>query len=821
MRRAVSLMRRAVSLTRRVGCSAAGVLPNYPTASEDFGTSGRYAIRHQEHWPPPEDYGYRKLHSDVRAANTSIRSAHAAFQILAARCSLAIAIWQFPGPLRGEIPDVLTLHYDCVSATVVPDWIPFLRQADVPQSWLDALSNSVITDFSINLRVGTVFVPSPECLWLPIATVLRAANVPVFVQWPGPTETEGCIAAHPYMKVFAPNADDVTLALGHRPGGQPRVVTLCRDSEIRPLPDYAGLDNSAPPFGPYQLPRESRIEFFVRRERYRADQMRQESMLQKERHLAREERAETGGPPSRRTRVYLWVRAGLVVPDLAHRWAQHEYRLPIPPAAFRSLWMVHPETLRRYNSFFDEWDLWFPPGWGQTDDLDLSTTRHLGQPPKTGNTSLATTALSGPPLADEHHLLNPSPDDRDSRTIDHADSFMLHSWYGIQVCDTKLFPDVDYNKFAQDIWHLFGETRDRFPTDEPFRKCLAGWASAVMARDWKSRALKFTWDLDARNPNYLLDGTATDPRLVVSLERLRSPDEIGDPDSAIRWVKMRYNQDPDDQKWSLLTIPMGALLLLRRTCEAKTSRDALHTLLCAGIPARTGTWIDLPPIQTTLSKPRLSHRRLQAPWRKKGERPTIQDYDAYYQRVLELCHSPHMHCAWLKGGIVWRIMSEVTAKHPQSDLGMPHMHDIMNRPSGLPDYYQAVTLNPGQGAYYNDSLGRAELDIIAGVVRVYTGYGDQTEDASWWPKHSIWVRVAGHTGIWSPADERWFQRRLKDILEGREGPLNAAEWKVKMKRQRKVGKIADALDNQSWEFIYRHVEGIAVPSLPMPFVTGT
>ncbi|PIL32586.1 hypothetical protein GSI_05289 [Ganoderma sinense ZZ0214-1] len=471
------------------------------------------------------------------------------------------------------------------------------------------------------------------------------------------------------MKVFAPNPDDVTLALCNRPGGKPRVVSLCRDSQTRLLPDYSGIDNSAPPFGPYQLPRESRIEFFVRRERYRADQMRQESMLQKEHRLVREERAETGGPPSRRSRVYLWVRVGLVAPDLAQRWAQHDYRHPIPPAAFRSLWMVHPETMRRYNSFFDEWDLWFPSGWGETDHLDLAPLRKLGGPPKTGNTSLAITAHSIPPLADEHELLNPSPDDRESRNIDHADSFMLHSWYGIQVSATNLFPSVNYSKFAQDIWHLFGETRDRFPMDETFRKCLAGWASAVIARDWKSRALEFTWDLDARNPNYLLDGTASDPHLVVSLERLRSPHVDGDPDSAIRWVKVTFKQDPDHQNWSLLTTPMGALLLLRRTCEANTSRDALHTLLCAGIPARTGTWIALPPIQTTLSKPRLSLRRLQAPWRKKGERPTIQDYDAYYQRVLELCHSPHMRCAWLKGGIVWRIMSEVTAKHPQTDLG--------------------------------------------------------------------------------------------------------------------------------------------------------
>nr|VWP02503.1 N/A [Ganoderma boninense] len=780
------------------------------TSSEEssVGTSGRYAIRHQEHWPPPEDYGYRNLHSSARAAENSIRHAHGAFQLLAARCSLAIALWQFPAPLRGKIPVASPSRYDSSIAAVVPDWIPFLRQANIPSSWIDALTNSALSDFSINLRVGTVYDPT-NCPWLPIATVLRAANVPVFVLWPCLAESARCIAAHPYMKTFAPHPSDASLALCNLPGGQPRVVTLCRDLQTKTLPNYSILDDSAPPFGPYQLPRESREDFFVRRERYRPDQIRRESMIQKERRHLREAHADTGRPPCRRSRVYLWVKPELIFPGLNPCWAQYEYRYPIPPPAFQSLWIVHPASLRRYNSFYDEWDLWFPIGWRMTQDDDPTTSRQVETNAHQSHAVFASPIAPIEPLPDEHDLLNPPPEDRNVQNVAHPDSFVLQFWYGIRLENTRVFTGVDYKKFAQDMWHLFGETKARFPTDEAFKTSLAGWVSAVMARAWSSQALEFTWDLDSRHPHYL--GTQ-DARLSVSIKRLRSPERKDDPDNTLRWVKIQFVQDPEDHAWSLLTTSMGALLLIRRIRDANTSCDALHSLLCAGIPARTGVWIQHPPARTVLSKPRLSLRRLQAPWRKKGERPTIQDYDAYYQRVLELCHSPHMRAAWLKGGIVWRIMVEVTGKHPQTDFGIPDMEELQKGPSGLTDHHEAVTLDSEQGGYYDDSLSRAELDIIAGVVRVYTGHGDQTEDASWWPKHSMWVRAAAYTGIWSPADERWFQRRLKDILEGREGPLNAGQWKTKMKRQQKAGKLAEIVDHRSSEFIYRNLEGHPVQS---------
>ena len=91
------------------------------------GTLACYTIHSQEHWPPLEDYGYRKLHFSSGAAQLSIRCSHGAFQILVAQCSLAFALWMFLSPtVRGDIPTVSTTTYDLATTSVVLDWYLFL-----------------------------------------------------------------------------------------------------------------------------------------------------------------------------------------------------------------------------------------------------------------------------------------------------------------------------------------------------------------------------------------------------------------------------------------------------------------------------------------------------------------------------------------------------------------------------------------------------------------------------------------------------------------------------------------------------------------------
>ncbi len=700
------------------------------TSSErsSCGTSARYAIRYHAHFPPPADYGYRQAHQTQSAAERSILRAYLAFRLLVARCSLAVALWLFPGADEGSIRQVVIAHYDAEMDSSVADWVTFLRGQRVPHSWIDAIRDSIITDFSINLRVGTVI--NPKCEWLAILPVLRAANIPVFVRWRDQSEIVQCTATSRFMKLFAPrSSEEVILALQNYPTGKPRVVTICRNAETRVLPDYSAFDDSTPPFGPYQFPGESRSDFMARRDRYRADQTRQATQSQIQWRHQRMVNANAGFPPSRCSRVYLWVHAQLIYPNLPPQWLGHEYRYPIPPSAYRSMWMVHPPSLRQYNPQYDEWDLWFPPG-GQPredgTDLDVDPVPSQ-QTPFSEGVKHVSEQMIAETVDEEQELLIPTPEDREIGNIEMSSNFHLYSWYGLWVVDTRTYNDVNYGKCAKRLMHHLAERTDQFPPEEAVQKCISGWTWAMLERKFESPALTNTWDLSEQHPVYILSEETTDPRISIRLDQYRAPLRQIERDDVGRWVQVTYQKDPATQDWSLFTSAMGALLLVRHVDKAKTSLQALLTLIMVGIPARTGILLAQPqsPVVNMTAQ---SVRQLRPPYRKRGERPSLKDYDAYCQRVLELSRRSHGRAVWLKGGIVWRIMMEITGAYSGGHGAMSFEDEVAQGPSGAVDHYQPVTIDREGSSFYDDDLSLAELDIISGVVRVFTG--KRTHNAS-------------------------------------------------------------------------------------------
>nr|VWP01005.1 Putative transcriptional regulator containing an aminotransferase domain [Ganoderma boninense] len=754
------------------------------------GTDARYAIRHQPHWSHPADSGYSTLHKTAQGAQMSIRRAHLAFQLLIARCSLAIALWRFPAPRDGHVPEVRTSHYNYDSDEVVPDWVAFLTKKGVPSSWIDTLCDSVISDFSFNLRVGAVFDPKDR-ITLPLTPVLRAANIPVFILWRSPEEIISCAHSLPFMKSFAPVCPgDFFLALANGPKGKPHIMTLCRDGHTRACPDFVAVDEITPPFGPYQYPGESRADFFARRERFRSDQIRQESQTEMKWRHERTAHAMTGLPPHRRSRVYLWVNAQILFPDLPPRWYGQEYRYPIPPSAYRSIWIVHPEGYRLYNPFFDEWDLWFPPGWGKLGSDDFS---EVHSPPVASELVPSRSPIQPMVVAaqvqvnddDVHHILDldmslfVQAPDHEPHDMVFPSNYHLGHWYGISITDSRIFPGVDYTMWARRLPQIFSEMAANLPQDPEQQSVIAGWVSAMLAGDLRSRALMHTWDLDSRNSSFLLHDREV--RSCIALEHVGAPKHVEETDNVVRWVLVKFSKDADNIRCSILTTAMGALWLIRRLSEADTSRDATNSLLAVGIPFRTGLLLNRPP-PPVYALPLASRRRLLPPWRKQGHRPTVQDYESYCQRVLELAARPHA----------------------RRDKPLGSQGDADDGPSIQAARHLPVTIDKRGEAFYDDGLSLEELDIIAGVVKVYTGVHSQTEDASWWPKHSAWVRGGAYTGIWTPWQEHWFEERLKGIRAGRDGPLNATEWKDRLKGFKKAGNLADRVDKASWDFTFRN-----------------
>ena len=66
---------------------------------------------------------------------------------------------------------------------------------------------------------------------------------------------------------------------------------------------------------------------------------------------------------------------------------------------------------------------------------------------------------------------------------------------------------------------------------------------------------------------------------------------------------------------------------------------------------------------------------------------------------------------------MWRIMRHVTGR----ETHIENQGDLEDGPSGHTAHHMPVTVDTQGQAYYDDSLSLEELDIIAGVVKVYTG----------------------------------------------------------------------------------------------------
>ena len=84
------------------------------------------------------------------------------------------------------------------------------------------------------------------------------------------------------------------------------------------------------------------------------------------------------------------------------------------------------------------------------------------------------------------------------------------------------------------------------------------------------------------------------------------------------------------------------------------------------------------------------------------------------------------------------------------------------------------------------------------------GIGVQTEEVSWWPKHHAWIKGSSYTGVWTSLDEYWFQKRLARIYNDKAEPLNCNEWTQHLRKNKLTGHVANAVDDHSWNFIYRN-----------------
>ncbi|KZP08142.1 hypothetical protein FIBSPDRAFT_761900 [Athelia psychrophila] len=157
-------------------------------------------------------------------------------------------------------------------------------------------------------------------------------------------------------------------------------------------------------------------------------------------------------------------------------------------------------------------------------------------------------------------------------------------------------------------------------------------------------------------------------------------------------------------------------------------------------------------------------------WREATWKPSPHDYAGYWFNLRDWMTTSRARAALMSGGIVWRVCLEVLVPE---DLQLVLLG---------PDYAghgKRVRFDGEQHESWDNTLTEDDMDVISGVYKMYTGSGDQTADASWWPKQSIWQGSSMDLGYWSPQCEEWYKRRRDLITSGqaRGAPKTATKWR--------------------------------------------
>ena len=91
----------------------------------------------------------------------------------------------------------------------------------------------------------------------------------------------------------------------------------------------------------------------------------------------------------------------------------------------------------------------------------------------------------------------------------------------------------------------------------------------------------------------------------------------------------------------------------------------------------------------------------------------------------------------------------------------------------------------------------------------FEGKGDQKALKSWWPLQSTWEKETAlvNYGHWTDYNETWYQRRLRELREGRNvQPLAESEWRSRLRGNLKKAKsIRDNNLKFASEAVHNHI----------------
>ena len=784
------------------------------------------------HWPLPRRMGYLNCHHTPEAAHRGLLKSRDALLLLAARCSLAIA-------LTTLLPD------STPSSRSPPHWQKILMDAGVSYTWIDELSQSLIADLSPGLRVGAFINPSGFTEWVNHVPCMIRANLPVYVYWPRVKEEdhwkswERIVSNHPFLRPYRPytdNAPDVPVSKieclhqDHR--GRTRIVNpqnsfrweeISTESSSGSSTPGPGMDEApveSAPHGQGQRPGESFKDFQDRRATQAAEWARVETQSKKAQRLTRDSVAAKFSRPTRHshTQVYLWTTVGDVDPTVHWSLLSLPYRTLVGHRKTGEVWEQYPNNSKHYDAWRNEWDIYGEMLEGARDEAELWSYSSLSldddhcstpQPSRRADSTTQPSTSADSVSSELRQLYETNSEDEGyepylERTVD-----IFFYRYGIleelSTSGDQERSSVYTINHAETIQKYFGLTLGG-ARDFPQRTVSAFIAILTGQTDHDDTA-PLVWDLDRRSSRHLALPKCRNELLDITKWGIQDP----------LCYAVRYTGE--DPCWFEVLVDATTAVELIRRRNLSCRPSAVSFLAQRGIPFRTmyDPYPELPPPGVI----RMFSDDGCIGWRLPSFKASKLDYRWYEERAHELLSTPRVQrAAILCGGIVWRLALEI--------LGEDVLEKVREGPSSDIQLHGEVRTQHGR-TYCSDSLTNQEIDIICGTYKIagtcnslpcpLTGTDISTESGhkdpvyfSWWPRPPQWGHSGMNAGYWTQFCEEWFKKRLHAVRTSQEEPYSGGTWRNKIMCFKGSRKMRLAVADASDKFL-RDV-------LQVPLVTG-
>ncbi|KAK7018112.1 hypothetical protein VNI00_018371 [Paramarasmius palmivorus] len=709
-------------------------------------------------WSYPRQYGYQRSHKSLALCLRQVTAARDSFLPLIAAIIFFLRYTQRILDLMGREPN---------------GWRTKLAQCSgIDLVWVTEWLNTFLPPIgsSACLHVGG-FVDALQAMSERTDDYLAVYSfgcVPVVLFW-GPGGSYETSRLSTSLRAHCPTRAGIDFLLANC-----STVALSKYT----LPDVL----VAPHVGdPSQKPYETIHEFFARRKRVKETRLGKESIADRESRLARERNAALGACPGKKgARVFVWELDG-----------SHLVRMPVSRSEVSDVWHEFAPTQRRYDSVYNEWDLWsgFAPsdapaddGFGsdydsmqETEDLTQSNTAPalaldpgVSTPPTTTH----------PPVFEEGEILEVFDD---SEAIHNRGMSSLKSVPDIFLSVTEV-EFVPFDDSVESVVHHRYAMSDSFApapghSTIPWRKAekILGFYDAPVDEHSADKICRFVEHILSVDVNNLSSSDACFDYVDVCSKLRR----LLQTSLRLRHVKAAGLYVLDDASTELpFVIAVSDSLVVVELVLRDIIREPVQIarfLMSRGFPFRTlmcGPYREIEPVGRSKSSP-LGYRPASYVF-------TTADYFAYQAQLHRFFLQPRARSAVLRGGILARIARPFV--HDQSVLNGPSDSIITSAGIALCVLDNDQSVN----AFWDDDLTDDDISIICGVYDVGTGQFDskgeeQLAQRSWWPRPHSWDGCGLNTGCWNPQAELWFTRREEKYLSSQSAPLSHKHWKDQLK----------------------------------------